>query len=175
MSDRPSAAEKADLHPGDVITRVGDRRIESAEDLVGAIGDQDENDVAISYIRHGQRESADVKLDAAPRVMRLRRGPGFEWRDGNGSTRIFQVPNGEHRIRIKDDVKDDDQLRREIQQLKKEIEDEFENEKWHAFAEAIKAACGDKYPPATVHKKFRELQKKMSDAKVENEASIDAS
>jgi membrane-associated protease RseP (regulator of RpoE activity) len=115
-----SAAEKADLHPGDVITRVGDQRIENAEDLVKTIGNHDEGDVTLGYIRHGQRETADVRLSAAPNVMRLRRGPGEM-----GGTRIYRIgPNGDRRIRIRDDGngKDDEQLRQEIQQLKKEIE-----------------------------------------------------
>lgn len=42
---------------------------------------------------------------------------------------------------------------------KKEIEDKFENEKWHRIADAIEAAGGNKYPTASVQKKFKELQK----------------
>ena len=59
--------------------------------------------------------------------------------------------------------------------FKKEIEDKFENEKWHRVAEAIESAGGDKYPPTAVQKKFKELQKKTSGTNVENEAGMDAS
>ncbi|KAK2756800.1 hypothetical protein FQN54_005246 [Arachnomyces sp. PD_36] len=42
---------------------------------------------------------------------------------------------------------------------KKEIEDKFETDKWHRIADAIEGAGGNKYPPAAVQKKFKELQK----------------
>ena len=113
-----SAAEKADLHPGDVITRVGDRRIENAEDLVSAIGGTESGEVTLGYIRHGQRETADIRLNASPHILRLREGPG-----ASGTTRIFRTPNGVKRVQIREDLKDDAQLREEIQQLKKELED----------------------------------------------------
>ena len=59
--------------------------------------------------------------------------------------------------------------------MKKEVEDRFENEKWYRIAEAIKTAGGARYPPAAVQRKFKELHKKMSSVKAENEAGIDAS
>jgi hypothetical protein len=59
--------------------------------------------------------------------------------------------------------------------LKKEIEDKFENEKWYRIAEAIENDGGEKYPPAALQKKFKELQKKMSGTNADNEAGTDAS
>jgi len=52
--------------------------------------------------------------------------------------------------------------------LKKDIEDRFENEKWHRVADAIEQAGGDKYPPAAVQKKYKELVKKTGGTKLEN-------
>ncbi|PGG97395.1 hypothetical protein GX51_07365 [Blastomyces parvus] len=46
--------------------------------------------------------------------------------------------------------------------FKQEIEEKFENEKWRSVAEAIGAAGGNKYPPAAVQKRFKELNKNMS-------------
>ncbi|KAL5000976.1 hypothetical protein BDV10DRAFT_182854 [Aspergillus recurvatus] len=43
--------------------------------------------------------------------------------------------------------------------LKKEIEDKFEQEKWHRIAEAIQSDGGRKYPIAALQKKSRELSK----------------
>ncbi|KAL4876643.1 hypothetical protein BJY04DRAFT_222820 [Aspergillus karnatakaensis] len=43
--------------------------------------------------------------------------------------------------------------------LKKEIEDKFETEKWHRIVDAIVQDGGEKYPPAALQKKFRELSK----------------
>jgi alpha-mannosidase len=43
--------------------------------------------------------------------------------------------------------------------LKKEIEDKFEQEKWHRIMEAIQSDGGEKYPIAVLQKKFKELSK----------------
>ncbi|EEP81402.1 predicted protein [Uncinocarpus reesii 1704] len=44
--------------------------------------------------------------------------------------------------------------------VKKEIEDKFESEKWQRLAEALEQASGKKFPPLTLQKKFKELDKK---------------
>ncbi|KAF7595270.1 hypothetical protein BBP40_006770 [Aspergillus hancockii] len=44
--------------------------------------------------------------------------------------------------------------------LKKEVEDKFEQEKWHRIVEAIEADGGQKYPVPALQKKFKELAKK---------------
>ncbi|KAL2014466.1 hypothetical protein VTN00DRAFT_1991 [Thermoascus crustaceus] len=46
-------------------------------------------------------------------------------------------------------------------EAKKEIEEKFESEKWHKIAEAVEAKSGNKYPPAAVQKKLKELSKRM--------------
>ncbi|RDW83712.1 uncharacterized protein DSM5745_04038 [Aspergillus mulundensis] len=46
-----------------------------------------------------------------------------------------------------------------LMRFKKEIEEKFEQEKWHRIVNAIQADGGDKYPAATLQKKFKELSK----------------
>ncbi|KAL5356787.1 hypothetical protein BJX96DRAFT_171929 [Aspergillus floccosus] len=54
-------------------------------------------------------------------------------------------------------VSDEDGAR--LLKFKKDIEDRFAQEKWHRLAEAIEADGGDKYPIASLQKKFKELSK----------------
>ncbi|KAG2414657.1 hypothetical protein HFD88_003848 [Aspergillus terreus] len=54
-------------------------------------------------------------------------------------------------------VSDEDGAR--LLKFKKDIEERFEQEKWHRLAEAIEADGGDKYPTATLQKKYKELSK----------------
>lgn len=44
-------------------------------------------------------------------------------------------------------------------ELKREIEDKQELEKWQRIAEGIEARSGNKYPIITLQKKFKELSK----------------
>ncbi|OJD18313.1 hypothetical protein AJ78_01626 [Emergomyces pasteurianus Ep9510] len=53
--------------------------------------------------------------------------------------------------------------------FKKEIEDKFENEKWHSVSKAIGTAGGKTYPPAAVQKRFKELNKNMSKMAIKQE------
>jgi putative serine protease PepD len=60
-------AEDAGLRVGDVITAVGDTRIDSADELRAAINARSPGDtVSISYTRGGERHSVDVKLTNRP-------------------------------------------------------------------------------------------------------------
>lgn len=47
-------------------------------------------------------------------------------------------------------------------EIKKDIEDKFEIEKWQRIADGIEARCGQKYPTAAIQKKFKELSKKVN-------------
>ncbi|OAX77441.1 hypothetical protein ACJ72_08260 [Emergomyces africanus] len=53
--------------------------------------------------------------------------------------------------------------------FKKEIEDKFENEKWHSVSKAIGSAGGNTYPPAAVQKRFKELNRNMSKMVIKQE------
>jgi serine protease Do len=87
-----SAAEKAGLRSGDVITKVDDRAIASAEDLVDAIGKDHKpgDEVKLSYQRDGISRESKAKLgEAGPRTaMRsFRYGP-------EGGMNIPGMPDG---------------------------------------------------------------------------------
>ncbi len=63
---RGSAAGKAGLRAGDVITRFGDREIETSSDLPAAVRSQQPGDeVTVRYQRNGETRTARVTLGAA--------------------------------------------------------------------------------------------------------------
>jgi len=58
-----SAAEKAGLKKGDIITKIGDKKIEDAEDVTEAIHDRKPGDkVDITYLRDGKEKKATAEL-----------------------------------------------------------------------------------------------------------------
>jgi serine protease Do len=60
---KESGAEKAGLKKDDVITRVGDRKIDSPDDLVDAISNYKPNDkINLTYKRGGKESSASITL-----------------------------------------------------------------------------------------------------------------
>lgn len=61
--EEESAAEKAGLKKDDIITRVGDTRIENSDDLYDAIGTyKPEDKVTITYLRDGKEARATATL-----------------------------------------------------------------------------------------------------------------
>ena len=71
-SAKESAAEKAGLQKGDIITKVGDKKIANQSDLSAAIRAQKPNDeVDITYIRNGKEKKLKAKLGEGkgPEVM----------------------------------------------------------------------------------------------------------
>jgi serine protease Do len=60
---KETPAEKAGLQKGDIITKVGDKKIDSPSDLSGAIHAKKPNDeVEITYLRAGKEKKTKVKL-----------------------------------------------------------------------------------------------------------------
>jgi len=60
-----SAAAQAGLKQGDVITKLGDRRIDSADAVVAAVRSHRPGErVTVTYVRGGQTRTADVRLVA---------------------------------------------------------------------------------------------------------------
>jgi serine protease Do len=58
-----SAAEKAGLKKGDIITKIGDKKIEDAEDVTEAIHDRKPGEkVEITYLRDGKEHKATAEL-----------------------------------------------------------------------------------------------------------------
>jgi serine protease Do len=90
--EKESAAEKAGLKKDDIITKVGDTKIEDSEDLYDAIGKyKPEEKVSITYLRDGREAQTTATLgkSTAPRMLRLDRGDfGDNFRDFN-----FKMPN----------------------------------------------------------------------------------
>jgi serine protease Do len=77
---KESAAEKAGLKKGDVITKIDNRRIETTDDVTDAIRSHKPGDkVAITYLRDGKEQKANAELGrwkgvnittmTAPRVL----------------------------------------------------------------------------------------------------------
>ena len=53
-------------------------------------------------------------------------------------------------------------------QVKKQVEQKFESEKWAMIAAGIQDMGGDKYPAATCQKKFKDLTKSPAKTKTNN-------
>lgn len=61
---KESAAEKAGLKEGDIITKVDDQKVEDADDVTKAIRKQKPGTkVAITYLRDGKEQKATAELD----------------------------------------------------------------------------------------------------------------
>jgi serine protease Do len=112
LKDTP--AEKAGLKAGDVITKVGDKKVEDSDDLVSALRDADSK-VALTVMR--QKASRTIQSELRDPMVRVRRGP-----------MSYRAPE----IRIQRDVPDDvrrelDDLRRELRDLKSKLEEKNRN------------------------------------------------
>jgi serine protease Do len=60
---KESAAEKAGLKKGDILTKIGDRKIESSDDVTDAIRKHKPGDkVSITYLRDGKSQTATAEL-----------------------------------------------------------------------------------------------------------------
>lgn len=75
--EKGSAAEKAGLKKDDIITKVGDAKIEGSDDLFEAIGKyKPEEKVTITYLREGKEITATAilgkKVNAEPRIFNFK-------------------------------------------------------------------------------------------------------
>jgi serine protease Do len=78
---KESAAEKAGLKKDDIITKVGDTKIENSDDLYEAIGDRKPEDkVTITYLRDGKSATTTATLGKASSNMKAFNfnGDGFK-------------------------------------------------------------------------------------------------
>lgn len=85
---KESAADKAGLQRGDVITKLNDRKIESPESLTQAVGQcQPGEQVKIKYIREGKEKTVKTELGERPE----------EKKSGSGNVRSFSfsMPDGQ--------------------------------------------------------------------------------
>lgn len=106
LEGRP--AEKAGLLAGDVITRLDDKPIANSRDLVEALRGKD-GKVALRVVRHGTPRTVEATLDR----------PGATWVEKPG-TLSGEGPGVRKRIVLRSADRED--LRHELDQLKKELE-----------------------------------------------------
>ena len=113
-----SAAERAGIREGDVITRVSGERISDAEDLIETLRGKT-GTVEIELSRRGNTRTVEAELEArtprtprAPRVFRMRDPSGFDWHENHGD-----------RMQMLDEGKSSEELRRELTQLRRELAD----------------------------------------------------
>jgi serine protease Do len=79
-----SAADKAGLKEGDIITGVNDAKIKNPEDLVNAIGKMKPDDkVKISFLRDKKEQQVTATLGKRKGAMALVPGEGLPFRDFN--------------------------------------------------------------------------------------------
>jgi serine protease DegQ len=65
--DRDGPADRAGIAPGDVIVRVGEKRVSHAQDVRGVvIGADPGTHVPIDILRNGKRATVDVQLESLP-------------------------------------------------------------------------------------------------------------
>jgi len=82
---KESAAEKAGLKTGDVITKINDNKIEDADDLYETIGKYKPDDkVTITYKRGGKENKIDIKLGENKDVK------VFSWNNGDMKDKDFK-------------------------------------------------------------------------------------
>ena len=95
-----SAAEKAGLKDGDVITGINDKKILEPQELYEAIGALKPGDkVTVSYLRDGKAQKATATLEKRQDMPRsLRSGPGggnqYQFRMPDGRSPFGNTPDG---------------------------------------------------------------------------------
>jgi membrane-associated protease RseP (regulator of RpoE activity) len=121
LKDTP--AERAGLKAGDVIVRVGDEKISSADDLIRAMRSAPAGRLNVTVMRHGSRRTFEPEIEAAPRWDGSRRGTMSFGPNGNGrviirdknGTRVYRDQNGGSRD------EEMQQLRDEVRRLRQEL------------------------------------------------------
>lgn len=93
--EKESAAEKAGLKKDDIITKVGDTKIDDSESLYEAIGKyKPEEKVSISYLRDGKENTATATLgknaSSNMRVFNLNKDFNFDNKDFKFDNRDFK-------------------------------------------------------------------------------------
>jgi serine protease Do len=116
LKDTP--AEKAGVKAGDVITKVGDRKVQSSDDLVSALRDA-EKKVTLTVTRKNASRTIESELRDPTTWFRREGSMSFHDPDIRIRARQRDVP---------DDVRRElDDLRRELRDLKSKLEDKSRN------------------------------------------------
>jgi predicted metalloprotease with PDZ domain len=119
--DDESVAGKAGVKPGDIISKVGNDKIEDTQDVRHALKDYDKGDTFdITVLRHGKSQSLKATMDEQDHDMafNMHGGPGtYQWRMAPHGMRTPMPP----RMYMNMNPGDNDELRRELDDLKQEI------------------------------------------------------
>lgn len=110
-----SPAEKAGIKAGDVITGIGGRDVNGADELVDAIRGADDGErVEVHFVRRGEARTVEVALERRPG------GPGPE----TPSMRPFQFFREREMAPRQDELREQmDELRRQLEDLRREMRD----------------------------------------------------
>ena len=88
--EKESAAEKAGLKKDDIITKVGDSKIEGSDDLYEAIGKfKPEEKVSVTYLRDGKESTVNATLGKSASDMVF----NFNNKDFNFDNKAFKFDN----------------------------------------------------------------------------------
>ena len=110
MKDTP--AERAGLKAGDVITRVGERAVADAEDLVNVLRGR-EGEVSLRVVRHGTPRTIEATLEK----------PESDWGSGTRREIRVQVPDRGQSGTDRGDVQRElEQLRRQLERLQQRLD-----------------------------------------------------
>jgi serine protease Do len=113
-----SAAEKAGIKAGDVITSVGGTKVDDTDDLIRALRKQEDEKVTVQVSRKGASKSFQVELEQMH--YRTWMGPEFERQMRSIEPRVrarvraLEIPSDEMK-------RDLDELKREVEDLKREL------------------------------------------------------
>jgi serine protease Do len=120
--DDESLAGKAGVKPGDIISKVGSDRIEDTQDVRQALKDYDQGDkFDITVIRHGKEQTLKATMDEQEHEFAFDM-PGnqvFQWR----APRAPHAPHPPMAPRVFVNPGDRDELRRELNDLKQQIQE----------------------------------------------------
>ena len=122
--DDESIAGKAGVKPGDIISRLGDERIEDTGDVRSALSEYDEGDTFdITVVRHGKSQSLKATMDDQTHEFAFTSPPGpgaFQWRAPRHAPHAYRELLRENRDDLKREL---DDLKKELRELKEELQD----------------------------------------------------
>jgi len=126
--DDESVAGKAGVKAGDIISKVGDDKIEDTQDVRHALKDYDKGDTFdITVIRHGKSQSLKATMDEDHEFAFDMQAPeNFHWRGMMApraprapmTPRVYVTPGNRDELR-----RELDDLKQQIQELKEQLED----------------------------------------------------
>ena len=118
---KDSPAERAGIKAGDVIVRVGDKKVAGPDELANITRSAPEGSIDVTVLRHGSKRTLEADLPAAPRMdSRNGFGPNRRMiiRDQNGTRVYGGNPGGASRD------EELQQLRDEVRRLRQELKEQ---------------------------------------------------